>query len=74
MFVYSKGVIDSSGIRLLLTSQLRQYDVANIMLGHIVTTLQVIPPKDPRFISRAYCAQQCITVVRRDTKYVSRNQ
>lgn len=53
-------ILDSSGIRVRITSKLRQHDVGGLNLGQVVTNYQVIPPEEQSFISRGYCSAQCI--------------
>ncbi|KAH3710540.1 DBH-like monooxygenase protein 1 homolog isoform X2 [Dreissena polymorpha] len=56
-----KGVIDNSGVRIRLTSKLRQHDVGTLIIGHDVTPLQVIPPRESSFVSKGYCADHCLS-------------
>ena len=57
-------IIDSSGMRIKLTSKLRQHDVGGLGIAHETSTRQVIPPQEKAFVTRAYCTQQCTTNVR----------
>lgn len=58
------GVIDNSGIRMRLTSQLRQHDVGSLVVGHDVSSYQVIPPQQAAFISKGFCSENCINKVK----------
>ncbi|CAL1547319.1 unnamed protein product, partial [Lymnaea stagnalis] len=53
-------IVDSSGLRIYLTKQLRQYDAGQIEVGVSVDAYQVIPPYEKSFISSGYCTQDCI--------------
>ena len=61
--VFVADILDSSGIRVRITSKLRQHDVGGLNLGQVVTNYQVIPPEEQSFISRGYCSAQCINKV-----------
>ena len=61
--VFIADIIDSSGIRIRMTSKLRKHDVGSMNLGAIVTNYQVIPPGEKAFVSRGYCGSECITQV-----------
>ena len=54
-------IIDSSGLRLKLTSKLRKHDVGGFGVSHDTSKRQIIPPQEKAFITRAYCAAQCTT-------------
>ena len=66
---YIAGIIDSSGIRIRMTSKLRKHDVGSVNLGAIVTNYQVIPPGEKAFVSRGYCGSECITQASRFSEY-----
>ena len=41
---YHSGIIDSSGLEIMLTPKLRKYDSGLMTVGHDVTSLHLIPP------------------------------
>ncbi|XP_050715576.1 uncharacterized protein LOC126998176 [Eriocheir sinensis] len=53
-----KGVVDSSGIRLFYTDQLRQHDAGTILFGHSVSPLHIIPPAQ-KWLTAGYCDASC---------------
>uniref|UniRef100_T1IHN5 DOMON domain-containing protein n=1 Tax=Strigamia maritima TaxID=126957 RepID=T1IHN5_STRMM len=52
-------LIDSSGIRLYYTSQLRPYDVGVLELGLEYTAKMGIPPLENEFILHGHCIPEC---------------
>jgi len=52
--------VDNSGIRLHLTQQLRQHDAGFLEVGVHVDKYQIIPPKNPNFLSTGYCQDTCL--------------
>ena len=38
------GIVDSSGLDIMLTPKLRKYDSGMMTVGHDVTSLHLIPP------------------------------
>uniref|UniRef100_T1IHN6 DOMON domain-containing protein n=1 Tax=Strigamia maritima TaxID=126957 RepID=T1IHN6_STRMM len=52
-------LIDSSGIRLYYTSQLRPYDVGVLELGLEYTAKMGIPPLENEFILQGHCIPEC---------------
>lgn len=61
--IYFIGVIDNSGIRMRLTSQLRQHDIGSLVVGHDVSAYHVIPPRQPQFVTKGFCSENCINKV-----------
>ncbi|CAH1230830.1 MOXD1 [Branchiostoma lanceolatum] len=57
---HKKGIKDSSGIRLLYTSQLREYDLGFMQLGMEVRRTQAIPPGCQSFVSVGTCYPDCL--------------
>ncbi|XP_035690508.1 DBH-like monooxygenase protein 1 isoform X1 [Branchiostoma floridae] len=55
-----KGMKDSSGIRLLYTSELREYDLGLMQLGMEVGHTQIIPPGSQSFVSVGNCYPDCL--------------
>ena len=53
-------IIDSSGMRMRLTRKLRHHEVVGLNIGATVINYQVVPPQEKAFVSRAYCAAECI--------------
>lgn len=60
---HKSGILDNSGIRMLLTPKLRQHDVGSLIVSHSVTPYQVIPPREPAFVTSGYCTEKCINKV-----------
>lgn len=58
------GMVDSSGVRLYITPEVRKYDAGVIELGLEYTDKMAIPPKQQDFILRGYCIAECTAVVR----------
>ncbi|CAD5112484.1 DgyrCDS1700 [Dimorphilus gyrociliatus] len=56
---YRKDIVDSSGLRLWVTKDLRKYDFNIMQMGHIVTPFQVVPPHEKKFKTVGYCPEQC---------------
>ena len=56
-------MVDSSGIRLILTPQLRQHDAGGMTVGVSVQKLQFIPPFQKAFLSTGYCTPECTETV-----------
>lgn len=56
--------VDSSGIRLWYTHQLRKYDAGVMELGLEYTDKMAIPPKQDSFTLTGYCLPQCTAVVK----------
>ncbi|XP_046985785.1 dopamine beta-hydroxylase [Schistocerca americana] len=54
--------VDSSGVRLHLTSELRLFDGGVIELGLEYTDKMAIPPKQPAFTLSGYCITECTAV------------
>ena len=60
LFVFhNEGILDSSGMRLKLTSHLRQHDASVLSFTHRIDSRQVVPPGQKAFITRGFCAPQC---------------
>jgi len=55
--------VDNSGLRLVLTKQLRQHDAGMMQIGAVVDRNQIIPPHYDNFLSRNYCHENCIAEV-----------
>jgi dopamine beta-monooxygenase len=56
------NVVDSSGLEVLLTPNLRKYDSGLLTVGHDVTTAQLIPPGEERFTTVGHCPEVCTRV------------
>ncbi|KAK8384812.1 hypothetical protein O3P69_014395 [Scylla paramamosain] len=52
------GVVDSSGVRLLYTEQLREHDAGVLTLGHTVSPTMIIPPGQ-EWTTVAHCTSTC---------------
>ena len=58
--------MDSSGLRLIYTPELRQYDAGVLEVGHMVNGFtQVIPPNAESFLHAGECSKQCLMEVSR---------
>lgn len=64
---HKSGMIDSSGMRMKLTSKLRQHEAYAIAIAQSVSNYQVIPPHEEAFVSRGYCPAQCTANAQQDT-------
>ena len=53
------NVMDNSGLELLLTPHLRPQDSSMLTVGHDVSSLHLVPPGEPSFISVGHCPAQC---------------
>ncbi|KAK7085007.1 DBH-like monooxygenase protein 1 [Halocaridina rubra] len=53
-----KGVVDSSGVRIFHTYDLRQYDAGILTLGHTVSPTHIIPPGQ-NWKTIAHCTDSC---------------
>uniref|UniRef100_A0A8D8RMC2 Tyramine beta-hydroxylase n=1 Tax=Cacopsylla melanoneura TaxID=428564 RepID=A0A8D8RMC2_9HEMI len=56
------GLIDNSGLRLLISKSLRRYDAGIMELGLEYTDKMAIPPRTPYFTLTGYCTSECTTV------------
>ena len=57
------GVKDYSGMRFIVTQELRPHDAGIMELGLIYTDKMAIPPNQHRFPLHGYCLPQCSAVV-----------
>ncbi|KAL0125166.1 hypothetical protein PUN28_004359 [Cardiocondyla obscurior] len=57
-----QGVVDSSGIRFVLTKTLRKYDAGVIELGLEYTDKMAIPPQQEAFTLSGHCITECTGV------------
>lgn len=60
--------VDSSGIKVHLTSTLRRYDAAVLELGLEYIDKMAIPPREPHFSLSGYCVSECTGVVSTNTE------
>lgn len=58
-----KGLIDSSGLKMKMVSQLRQHDAAIMELGLEYTDKMAIPPGVLAFPLSGYCIAECTKTV-----------
>ncbi|KAG9347462.1 hypothetical protein JZ751_005029 [Albula glossodonta] len=56
----SIGVLDSSGLRLFYTPELRQYDAGVIETGVWVSLYHMLPPGLTEYVSEGHCTQECL--------------
>nr|XP_002129219.1 DBH-like monooxygenase protein 1 homolog [Ciona intestinalis] len=60
----AQGIIDSSGLRIYHTSQVRQYDAGVLDVGHLVSPVtQLIPPNADSYLQYGECTSDCLTEV-----------
>jgi len=52
--------IDNSGIRLTLTSEIRQYDAGVMQVGANTERHQIVPPYTKQMVSTGYCSPDCL--------------
>lgn len=57
-------MVDSSGVRLYITREVRKYDAGVIELGLEYTDKMAIPPNQPDFTLSGFCIAECTAVVR----------
>ena len=57
------GIIDSSGLEILLTPKLRKYDSGLMTVGHDVSSLHLIPPGLEHYTSVGHCPDLCTSVI-----------
>ena len=58
------GIVDSSGLKFVYTSQLRQYDVGILETGRVVFPFShLIPPNAENFVTYGECPSGCIAPV-----------
>nr|XP_027217094.1 DBH-like monooxygenase protein 1 [Penaeus vannamei] len=53
-----KGVVDSSGVRIMYSEKLRQHDAGILTLGHTVSPTHIIPPGQ-KWTTVALCTADC---------------
>lgn len=63
-------MVDSSGIRLYVTPNVRKYDAGVIELGLEYTDKMAIPPKLEDFTLSGYCIAECTAVVINNIYYL----
>merc|ERR1712209_83872 len=52
--------VDDSGLRIFLTSDLRQYDAGLLEMGQTVDASLIVPPRTKEFWSTGYCTPDCL--------------
>uniref|UniRef100_A0A674C1V8 Monooxygenase, DBH-like 1 n=1 Tax=Salmo trutta TaxID=8032 RepID=A0A674C1V8_SALTR len=55
-----QGVVDSSGLRLFYTPELRQYDAGVIETGVWVSLYHMLPPGMQEYVSEGHCTRECL--------------
>ena len=63
-FCTRSGVVDASGLRMMVTSQLREFDAGVLTLGHNVSPTQVVPP-GVTWTTSGQCSGECTKKVGR---------
>ncbi|KAK3593667.1 hypothetical protein CHS0354_013563 [Potamilus streckersoni] len=58
--VQQEGIIDSSGLRLTYTRQLRRFDAGILHTGYYISNRQIIPPGEPSFVTKIHCSRRCL--------------
>ncbi len=56
------NIVDSSGLQLFLTPNLRKYDSGLLTVGHDVSSFQLIPAGQQRFTTVGHCPEVCTRV------------
>lgn len=59
-----KSAVDTSGLRIHYTQQLRQYDAGMMVTGVTISPLHVIPPRQPEYKTAGYCSTDCTKEVK----------
>nr|ADP08787.1 dopamine beta hydroxylase [Azumapecten farreri] len=52
-------IVDSSGIIISYTTQLRQHDAGMMYTGSSVSPRQIVPPYEKAFVTCSYCPEEC---------------
>ncbi|KAL0967362.1 hypothetical protein UPYG_G00251280 [Umbra pygmaea] len=55
-----QGMVDSSGLRLFYTPELRQYDAGVLEIGVWVSLYHMLPPGMPEYVSEGHCTRECL--------------
>ena len=58
------GLVDSSGMRITYTSELREYDAGLLTTGVQIGPKHMIPPHETDFVTTGFCKAVCIEQVR----------
>jgi hypothetical protein len=58
-----QDIVDLSGLRILYTDQIRQYDTAMLLVGSEVNFLHMIPPGQTSFTTVGRCTSECTSNV-----------
>ena len=61
--MFISGIIDNSGIRMRLTSKLRQNDVGTFVVGNNVIPYMIIPPHEQSWVAKGHCPEECVNAV-----------
>jgi hypothetical protein len=59
----SAGAVDASGVRMVVTRQLRQYDAATLVVGDPSLGFDTLPKGQPVVHRQGYCATNCTAQV-----------
>ncbi|XP_020625361.1 DBH-like monooxygenase protein 1 [Orbicella faveolata] len=63
-----EGLIDSSGMRIYYTKQLRKYDAGILQVGAGVDYTMLIPPRQRNWQTNGFCTKDCSMKAFKDTK------
>lgn len=63
MTYFLTDYLDNSGMRIYLTTDLRQHDAEVLEIGTLPNTDQVIPPYETSFLVNGYCSPRCLSGV-----------
>jgi len=63
-----EGLIDSSGMRIYHTKQLRKYDAGVLLVGAGVDYTMLIPPRQRDWQTNGFCTKDCSMKAFKDTK------
>ncbi|KAH9503041.1 DBH-like monooxygenase protein 1 [Bulinus truncatus] len=62
--LHAGGIVDSSGLRLYLTPNVRKYDAASLGIGANNDEYLIVPPLAQNFVYRGHCDASCTNRVR----------
>lgn len=68
--LFALGIVDSSGIKIKIVSELREFDAAIMELGLEYSDKMAIPQGLTAFPLSGYCIADCTKVVSKRKKYL----
>ena len=63
MLILFIAFVDSSGLKIWYTDQLRQHDAGYFQIGHQVSDMHLIPPLTDSYKTPADCPKECLKYV-----------